>query len=166
MSRFNFSRPFPFVGQLMVESKVKGMGLAVFGRKKLSLAEQPGVYSCREEFGPLQPLKSFNGSLHIPIQTGVLFETLQAPRCHGVENVLLNLQLAGSRCGWFREGWYGFGIGCRIAKYRKGVSEETPIGVVKVKREQGRPRPCRGAEADSHRPDHSEDHRNSTGAVH
>ena len=52
----------------------------------------------------------------------MLIETLQAPRRHGAVNVLLNLQLAGSRCGWFREGLYGFGIGCRIAKYCKGVS--------------------------------------------
>jgi len=82
VSRFNFSRPFPFTLQIMAESKVKDMGLAEFGRKELSLAEHemPGLMACRKEFGPAQPFKglNINGSLHMTIQTGVLIETLQA----------------------------------------------------------------------------------------
>jgi len=57
------------------------MKLADFGRKELDLAEieMPGLMSCREEFGPSQPLKgaSITGSLHMTIQTAVLIETLQ-----------------------------------------------------------------------------------------
>jgi len=60
--------------------KVSDIKLADFGRKELDLAEveMPGLMSCREEFGPSQPLKgaSITGSLHMTIQTGVLIETL------------------------------------------------------------------------------------------
>jgi len=60
--------------------KVYDIKLADFGRKELDLAEveMPGLMSCREEFGPSQPLKgaSITGSLHMTIQTGVLIETL------------------------------------------------------------------------------------------
>merc|ERR1712226_1338232 len=62
------------------ESKVKDMGLAEFGRKELTLAEEemPGLMNCRKEFGPSKPFKGLDicGSLHMTIQTGVLIETL------------------------------------------------------------------------------------------
>ncbi len=61
---------------------VKDIALADFGRKELIIAEteMPGLMSCREEFGPTQPLKGARiaGSLHMTIQTGVLIETLKA----------------------------------------------------------------------------------------
>ncbi len=61
---------------------VKDIRLAEFGRKELTIAEteMPGLMSCREEFGPSQPLKGARiaGSLHMTIQTGVLIETLKA----------------------------------------------------------------------------------------
>jgi len=64
-----------------LENKVADMKLAEFGRKELDLAEveMPGLMSCREEFGPSQPLKGarITGSLHMTIQTAVLIETLQ-----------------------------------------------------------------------------------------
>jgi adenosylhomocysteinase len=51
-----------------------------FGRKELELAlyEMPGLQSCREDFGPKQPLKGAKimGSLHMTVQTAVLIETL------------------------------------------------------------------------------------------
>merc|ERR1712019_226358 len=66
----------------MVDSKVKDMGLAEFGRKELNLAEHemPGLMAARKEFGPAQPFKGLNlaGSLHMTIQTAVLIETLDA----------------------------------------------------------------------------------------
>ncbi len=39
----------------------------------------PGLMSCREEYGPSQPLKDsrISGSLHMTIQTAVLIETLK-----------------------------------------------------------------------------------------
>jgi hypothetical protein len=42
--------------------------------------EMPGLMSCREEFGPSQPLKGarITGSLHMTVQTAVLIETLAA----------------------------------------------------------------------------------------
>jgi len=65
-----------------LEFKVKDLSLAEWGRKELLLAEQemPGLMSCREEYGPSQPLKGLKivGSLHMTIQTGVLIETLTA----------------------------------------------------------------------------------------
>merc|ERR1712118_301782 len=60
--------------------KVKGMGLAEFGRKELDLAEveMPGLMAARKEFGPSKPFKGpdINGSLHMTVQTAVLIETL------------------------------------------------------------------------------------------
>jgi len=62
--------------------KVRDMSLAEFGRKELDLAEveMPGLMSCREEFGPSQPLKGVrvSGSLHMTVQTAILIETLKA----------------------------------------------------------------------------------------
>eukprot|EP01083_Nonionella_stella_P043924 118504_1 len=64
------------------EYKVRDISLAAFGRKELEMAEveMPGLMSCREEFGPTQPLKGVNvsGSLHMTIQTAALIETLTA----------------------------------------------------------------------------------------
>lgn len=62
--------------------KVANISDAAFGRKELDIAEveMPGLMSCREEFGPSQPLKGarITGSLHMTIQTGALIETLSA----------------------------------------------------------------------------------------
>jgi adenosylhomocysteinase len=64
------------------DSKVRDMSLAAFGRKELEMAEveMPGLMSCRDEFGPAQPLKGARimGSLHMTVQTAVLIETLAA----------------------------------------------------------------------------------------
>src|SRR3954454_24228128 len=64
------------------DHKVADIGLAEFGRKEISLAEveMPGLMETREEFGAAQPLKGarITGSLHMPIQTAVLIETLVA----------------------------------------------------------------------------------------
>ncbi len=53
------------------ESRVKDIKLWEWGRKELNLAEveMPGLMSCREEFGPSQPLKGARimGSLHMTI---------------------------------------------------------------------------------------------------
>jgi adenosylhomocysteinase len=67
--------------EVKADYAVADMKLAEFGRKELDLAEveMPGLMSCREEFGPSQPLKGahITGSLHMTIQTAVLIETLQ-----------------------------------------------------------------------------------------
>src|SRR6478735_1743929 len=69
-------------GAPKLEFKVRDLSLADWGRKEILLAEQemPGLMSCREEFGPTQPLKGLKivGSLHMTIQTAVLIETLTA----------------------------------------------------------------------------------------
>jgi len=61
---------------------VADLSLADWGRKEIELAEQemPGLMSCREKYGPKQPLKGvrISGSLHMTIQTAVLIETLSA----------------------------------------------------------------------------------------
>ncbi len=65
---------------MSLESKVKDLSLAEWGRKELDLAEieMPGLMSIREEFGPSKPLAGcrISGSLHMTIQTAVLIETL------------------------------------------------------------------------------------------
>ncbi|MDQ3571618.1 MAG: adenosylhomocysteinase [Actinomycetota bacterium] len=62
--------------------KVADIGLADFGRKEISLAENemPGLMRTREEFAASQPLAGarITGSLHMTIQTAVLIETLIA----------------------------------------------------------------------------------------
>jgi len=62
--------------------KIKDLGLAEYGRKEITLAEDemPGLMSTREKYGPEQPLKGIRitGSLHMTIQTAVLIETLQS----------------------------------------------------------------------------------------
>ncbi|HEY5911984.1 MAG TPA: adenosylhomocysteinase, partial [Verrucomicrobiae bacterium] len=60
--------------------KVKDLGLAEWGRKEISVAEQemPGLMSIREKYGPPKPLLGVrvSGSLHMTIETAVLIETL------------------------------------------------------------------------------------------
>jgi adenosylhomocysteinase len=62
--------------------RIADISLADFGRKEIDMAEveMPGLMSCREEFGPTQPLKGARvaGSLHMTVQTAVLIETLAA----------------------------------------------------------------------------------------
>lgn len=67
----------------MVETdyKVADIGLAEWGRKEITLAENemPGLMALRKEFGLSKPLKDARiaGSIHMTIQTAVLIETLQ-----------------------------------------------------------------------------------------
>src|SRR5437667_11267697 len=60
--------------------KVKDISLADFGRKEISIAEKemPGLMAIREKYAPQKPLAGVRvtGSLHRPIQTAVLIETL------------------------------------------------------------------------------------------
>src|ERR1700738_3642345 len=60
--------------------KVKDIGLADFGRKEISIAEKemPGLMAIRKKYAPQKPLQGVRvtGSLHMPIQTAVLIETL------------------------------------------------------------------------------------------
>ncbi|XP_055388383.1 uncharacterized protein LOC129616901 [Condylostylus longicornis] len=64
-----------------MESTVKDLTLASFGRREIELAEveMPGLMSIRKEFGAMKPLKGarITGSLHATIQTAVLVETLK-----------------------------------------------------------------------------------------
>ena len=66
----------------MTDFIVKDMSLAAFGRKEMDLAEHemPGLMALRKQHAKTQPLKGarISGSLHMTIQTAVLFETLQA----------------------------------------------------------------------------------------
>src|SRR6185312_6218233 len=67
---------------LQQDFRVADMGLAVWGRKELNIAEteMPGLMAIRRELAAAQPLKGARiaGSLHMTIQTAVLIETLQA----------------------------------------------------------------------------------------
>src|SRR6202451_3744397 len=62
------------------EYKVADMGLAEWGRKEISIAEQemPGLMSIRRKYAVDKPLQGVRvtGSLHMTIQTSVLIETL------------------------------------------------------------------------------------------
>ncbi len=62
--------------------KVRDMGLADLGRKRIRMAEEemPGLMSIRAKYAPLQPLKGvrLSGSLHMTKETAVLIETLKA----------------------------------------------------------------------------------------
>src|SRR4051795_2865331 len=62
--------------------KVADLGLAEFGRKEITLAEQemPGLMAMRAEFGETKPLTGARiaGSIHMTVQTAVLIETLTA----------------------------------------------------------------------------------------
>src|SRR5215510_9838654 len=59
---------------------VKDIGLAEWGRKEISVAEQemPGLMSVRAKYGTQKPLNGVrvSGSLHMTIETAVLIETL------------------------------------------------------------------------------------------
>merc|ERR1719171_3213668 len=72
----------PLVSWSPADSKVKDLGLAEFGRKELTIAEQemPGLMATRQQYGGKQPFKGMNisGSLHMTVQTAVLIETLAA----------------------------------------------------------------------------------------
>src|SRR5262249_33732327 len=61
---------------------VADIALADWGRKEIAIAEHemPGLMALRRKYAPGQPLKRARlaGSLHLPIQTAVLVETLQA----------------------------------------------------------------------------------------
>jgi adenosylhomocysteinase len=61
--------------------KVADIGLAEWGRKEISIAEQemPGLMSIRKKYAAGLPLKGVrvSGSLHMTIQTAVLIETLK-----------------------------------------------------------------------------------------
>lgn len=63
-----------------MESIVKDISLAGFGRKDMELSEveMPGLMALREKYGHSKPLKGLkiSGSLHMTIQTAVLIETL------------------------------------------------------------------------------------------
>ena len=63
-----------------MESQVRDITLAEWGRKELNIAEveMPGLMSLREEFGAKKPLQGarISGSLHMTIQTAALIETL------------------------------------------------------------------------------------------
>src|SRR5436853_4885284 len=62
--------------------KVADLALADFGRKEITLAEHemPGLMAIRREYTEAQPRtgRRITGSLHMPIQTAVLIETLTA----------------------------------------------------------------------------------------
>ncbi|MCZ6499903.1 MAG: adenosylhomocysteinase [Gammaproteobacteria bacterium] len=62
--------------------EVADMGLAVWGRKELAIAEteMPGLMALREKYAGTQSLKGARiaGSLHMTIQTAMLIETLTA----------------------------------------------------------------------------------------
>ena len=65
-----------------LDFKIADIGLAVFGRKEIAIAEteMPGLMAIREEHATTQPLRGARiaGSLHMTIQTAVLIETLKA----------------------------------------------------------------------------------------
>ena len=61
------------------EGRIKDPGLADWGRKEITVAEQemPGLMAVREKYGASKPLKGVRvtGSLHMTIETAVLIET-------------------------------------------------------------------------------------------
>src|ERR1700758_573601 len=60
--------------------KIADLGLADWGRKEISVAEQemPGLMAIRQKYAREKPLEGVRvtGSLHMTIQTAVLIETL------------------------------------------------------------------------------------------
>src|SRR6476620_1570865 len=60
--------------------KVKDISLADWGRKEIAIAEKemPGLMAIREKYAARHPLAGvrITGSLHMPIQTAVLIQTL------------------------------------------------------------------------------------------
>ncbi|NBO38792.1 adenosylhomocysteinase [bacterium] len=65
---------------LVMDYKVKDIGLASQGRREIEIAEKdmPGLMILRERFGKTKPLKGARiaGCLHMTVQTAVLIETL------------------------------------------------------------------------------------------
>ncbi len=63
-----------------MDSKVKDINLADYGRKEIGLAEKemPGLMALRKKYGADKPLSGAKimGSLHMTVQTAVLIETL------------------------------------------------------------------------------------------
>jgi adenosylhomocysteinase len=68
------------VEKIEVDYKVADLGLADWGRKEITIAEQemPGLMAIRNKYAAQKPLKGVRvtGSLHMTIQTAVLIETL------------------------------------------------------------------------------------------
>jgi len=66
--------------QVALEYKVADIGLAEWGRKEITIAEQemPGLMSIRRKYAASKPLQGVRvaGSLHMTIQTAVLIETM------------------------------------------------------------------------------------------
>ena len=64
-----------------MESIIKDISLAEFGRKEIELSEieMPGLMALREKYSSSKPLSGLkiSGSLHMTIQTAVLIETLK-----------------------------------------------------------------------------------------
>ena len=61
--------------------KIKDIGLADLGRKKITISEKemPGLMSLRKQYASEKPLKGFRltGSLHMTKETAILIETLK-----------------------------------------------------------------------------------------
>ena len=77
-----------------VDSVIKDISLAGFGRKEITIAEHemPGLMTTREKYAPAKPLAGARlmGSLHMPIPTAGLTEPLLAnyicdEAVHGVD---------------------------------------------------------------------------------
>jgi adenosylhomocysteinase len=68
------------VEKIEVDYKVADLGLADWGRKEITIAEQemPGLMAIRNKYAAQKPLAGVRvtGSLHMTIQTAVLIETL------------------------------------------------------------------------------------------
>jgi len=64
-----------------VDSKIRDISLADFGRREIDIAEHemPGLMAVRKKYGVSKPLGGLRvtGSLHMTIQTAVLMETLR-----------------------------------------------------------------------------------------
>merc|ERR1712151_1107855 len=123
---------------------VKDMGLAEFGRKELTLAEHemPGLMAARREFGPSKPFRglNINGSLHMTIQTGVLIHkgkeleekfakdgSLPDPNSTDNPEFKCILQLLKDSIQVDKTKY------TRMAAQCKGVSEEPPTGVHRLR---------------------------------
>jgi adenosylhomocysteinase len=72
--------PTATLEQTATQYKVADIGLADWGRKEISIAEQemPGLMSIRRKYAAGKPLQGvrITGSLHMTIQTAVLIETM------------------------------------------------------------------------------------------
>lgn len=80
---------------MILEYKIKDIGLAKFGRKEIEIAEKemPGLMALRAQYVDQKPLLGARiaGSLHMTVQTAVLMETL----------TLLGAELRWSSCNVF-----------------------------------------------------------------